>query len=63
MGIVSVAKCAQDGKPQKPILTSPNTLGGEYHRNLMRLTGVPTMTLIWVTKHSYSAPMRERLEP
>ena len=32
-------------KREKPRLASPNTLRGEYHRNLMSLTSVPTIDL------------------
>jgi len=30
-----------------------------YQRNLMALTSVPTMTLVWVTKRSFSAPKKK----
>jgi hypothetical protein len=49
--------------PKKHRLTSPQPLTNNYQRNLMRLTGVPTMNIIWVTKHSSFVPMRRRLGP
>ena len=30
-----------------------------YQRNLMALTYVPTMALVWVTKRSFSAPRKK----
>jgi|tagenome__1003787_1003787.scaffolds.fasta_scaffold20987359_7 hypothetical protein len=42
--------------------TSLNRLrAANYLRNLMVLTGVPRMTLIWVTKLFSSVPMKKLL--
>jgi hypothetical protein len=50
-------------QPQKARLASPMRPKRNYYRNLMRLTGVPTMKSIWVTKHCFSVPMKRRLAP
>jgi hypothetical protein len=48
---------------QKPSLASSKRRKCEYHSNLMWLTRVPTINLIWVTKHSSSVPTKRRLAP
>ena len=50
-------------KGQTDILAARNRRVWNYYRNLMALTGVPTMTLVWVIKRSYSAPMKRRPAP
>ena len=32
-----------------------------YQRNLLALTPVPTMALVWLTKLSFSAPKKKQL--
>lgn len=48
---------------KSPCRRAESGSGGGYHRNLMALTGVPTINLIWVIKLSFSAPTRRRLAP
>jgi hypothetical protein len=39
--------------------THENQGNSNYQRNLMGLTGVPTMTVVWVTKLFSSVPMKK----
>jgi hypothetical protein len=40
-----------------------NQHNSNYQRNLLALTGVPTMALVWVTKLFFSVPTTRPLAP
>jgi hypothetical protein len=46
---------------QSPKRHHKNPLDANYQRNLLALTGVPTMVLVWVTKLFSSVPMKKPL--
>jgi hypothetical protein len=60
--IVSVAE-RRIVKRQNPFEISQERLKSNYYGNLMSLTSVPTMTLTWPIKHSFSVRTRRRLAP